>query len=131
MKRFHSIKKNEDFKKVYERKKAVSDSLLVLFIEKREEMESNRIGISVSKKVGNSVVRHTLARRLREIFRHVENEIGAFDNNINNEEAQNEQGMGRYDLVVVCREKAKDVDYKTLEKSFIKLCRKQGILKND
>lgn len=118
MKRFHSIKKNEDFKKVYERKKAVSDSLLILFIEKSEETENNRLGISVSKKVGNSVVRHTLARRLREIFRHVENEI-----------EKSEQGMGRYDLVVVCREKAKDVDYKTLEESFIKLCRKQGILK--
>lgn len=107
-----SIKKNSDFKKVYDRKKVCADDKLILFIDKNEEMDSNRLGISVSKKVGNSVVRHTLARKLREIFR------------------LNEDKMEKpYDIVCVCKEKAKDVDYQSLEKSFIKLCRKQGILR--
>lgn len=108
-----SIKKNSEFKKVYDRKKAVSDDKLILFIDENEEMDSNRLGISVSKKVGNSVVRHALARKLREIFR------------------LNEEKMKKtYDIVCVCKEKSKSVDYKALEESFIKLCRKQGILKD-
>lgn len=112
MKRFNSIKKGKDFKKVYEKKKVVSDDLLILFIDENEEMERNRLGISVSKKVGNSVIRHTLTRRLREIFRQEEKNIST-----------------SFDMIVVCKEKSKMVDFALLKKSFINLCRKQQILK--
>ena len=90
-----------------------SDSLLILFIDKNEGMEKNRIGISVSKKVGNSVIRHTLTRRIREIFRQTENKM-----------------KKNYDLIVSCKEKAKEVDFNTLKESFINLCRKQQIFED-
>lgn len=112
MKRFNSIKKGKDFKKIYEKKKVVSDDLLILFIDENEEMERNRLGISVSKKVGNSVIRHTLTRRLREIFRQEENNI-----------------KKTFDIIVVCKEKSKTVNFTLLKESFINLCRKQQILK--
>ena len=112
MKRFNSIKKSKDFKRVYEKRRSVADSVLILFIDENEEMESNRLGISVSKKVGNSVIRHTVTRRLREIWRQ---ECYRLEKS--------------YDIIVVCREKSREVDFFQLKKSFIKLCRKQSLIK--
>lgn len=62
------LKKNEDFKKVYARGKSVVTPYLVLYYMKNQ-VGYNRLGISVSKKVGNSVVRNRTKRRIREAFR--------------------------------------------------------------
>ena len=56
-----SLKKNSDFQNVYKKGKSSANRYLVLYrIE--NETQRNRVGISVSKKVGNSVVRHHLTR---------------------------------------------------------------------
>ena len=68
MKRFPSIKKNSEFQQVYRNGKSYANKLLIMYIS-RSERPDTRIGISVSKKVGNSVVRHHLARLVRESFR--------------------------------------------------------------
>ena len=65
MKRFPSIKKNSDFQAIYRTAKSYANRQLVMYVRKTENTQS-RIGISVSKKVGNSVVRHHLARLVRE-----------------------------------------------------------------
>ena len=77
-------------------------------------MESNRCGISVSHKVGNSVVRHTLIRRIREIYRKYEKNI---EENI--------------DIVVVLRVGSEKKEFKELEEDFISLCEKHGIVKKE
>ena len=61
MKRFPSIKKNSDFQNIYRNGKSYANRLLVMYVMRNGE-ESNQLGISVSKKVGNSVVRHHIAR---------------------------------------------------------------------
>ena len=91
MKRFPSVKKNGEF---------------------QNGEESNRIGISVSKKVGNSVVRHHITRLLREIFRLNEDRI--------------QTGLN---IVVVARVAAKDSDYKHLESAYLHLCGLHNIKK--
>ena len=63
-----SLKKNQDFQKVYKYGKSYANKYLVMYVIKNE-LNRNRIGVSVSKKVGNSVVRHRLARLIRESFR--------------------------------------------------------------
>lgn len=68
MKRFPSIKKNSDFQTIYRTAKSYANRQLVMYVRKTDGGQS-RIGISVSKKVGNSVVRHHLARLVRESFR--------------------------------------------------------------
>ena len=68
MKRFPSVKKNSEFQVIYRNGTSYANRLLVMYVMKTGE-EENRIGISVSKKVGNSVVRHHITRLLREIFR--------------------------------------------------------------
>ena len=73
-----------------------------------------RIGISVSKKVGNSVVRHHITRLLRESFRLHEDIT--------------ETGL---DIVVVARAAAKEESYKTIESAYLHLCGLHNILKKE
>ena len=68
MRRFPSVKKNSDFQIVYKNGRSYANRLLVMYVYQTGR-EETRIGISVSKKVGNSVVRHRVTRLLRECFR--------------------------------------------------------------
>jgi ribonuclease P protein component len=68
MKFSESLKKNSDFQKVYRNGRSVANRLLVMYILENQT-ERNRFGISVSKKVGNSVIRHHITRLLRESYR--------------------------------------------------------------
>ena len=104
MKRFSSIKKNRDFQKVYDTGKSYANKRLVMYVAENGRNDT-RIGISVSKKVGNSVVRHHMTRLIREIFR------------LNKKNIRN--GL---DIVAVVRVAAKESDYKQLEGAFLHLC---------
>ena len=68
MKFSQSLKKNRDFQNVYKKGTSFANSYLVMYILENG-LQENRIGISVSKKVGNSVVRHHLTRLIRESYR--------------------------------------------------------------
>ncbi len=74
-------------------------------------MERNRLGISVSHKIGNSVVRHTLIRKIREIYRKNEKNI-----------------IGINDIVVVFRIGAKKTEFFKLNEEFQYLCKQHGII---
>lgn len=111
MKRFPSIKKNSDFQNIYRTEKSYANRQLVMYVRRTDDM-GRRIGISVSKKVGNSVVRHHLTRLIRESFR------------LNQESL--ETGL---DIVVVARAAAKEAEYKTIERAFLHLCGLHNILR--
>ena len=96
MKFSESLKKNKDFQSVYRNGKSFANKCLVMYIIPNE-LNKNRLGISVSKKVGNSVVRHHLTRLIREHFR-----------------------CG-YDIVVIARTSAKDKNYHDVESALIHL----------
>ncbi len=68
MKFSESLKKNKDFQNVYRNGKSCANRNLVMYVMENGKSE-NRLGISVSKKVGNSVVRHHLTRLIRESYR--------------------------------------------------------------
>ena len=61
MKFSESLKKNIDFQNVYSSGKSYANRYLVMYVLENQS-NKNRIGISVSKKVGNSVIRHHLTR---------------------------------------------------------------------
>lgn len=109
----NSLKKTKEFKEVYDNKQSHADENIVMYI-KKNEMESNRLGISVSKKVGNSVVRHLLCRRAREIFR-----------------LTNRYVTKGIDVVIVFRKGAEEVSFETLKNSFLKLYKKHKILNEE
>lgn len=68
MKYSESLKKTKDFQNVYRSGKSYANRYLVMYVLSNQT-EGNRLGISVSKKVGNSVIRHHLTRLIRESYR--------------------------------------------------------------
>lgn len=106
---FETLKKNSDFKNVYNKKKSYSDKYLIMYIN-QNGTDTIRLGVSVSKKVGNSIVRHRLARLIRESFRLESDKIT--------------RGL---DIVVVARPSLRDKGYNETHQSMIKLCRHFGI----
>lgn len=111
MRRFPSIKKNSDFQIVYKNGKSYANKLLIMYVYKTGN-EDTRIGISVSKKVGNSVVRHRITRLIREIFR-----------------LHREQTDSGLDIIVVARVAARESDYKKMESAYRHLCGLHNIMK--
>ena len=104
-----SLKKNQDFQKVYKNGTSKGNRYLVMYVLKNQYMK-NRLGISVSKKVGNSVVRHRITRLIRESYRLHEMEF--------------EKGL---DIVVVARPLAKDRSYQEIESALMHLAGKHCI----
>lgn len=111
MKKFPSLKKNHEFQNVYRTGKSCANRCLVMYV-KHDEQSGRRLGISVSKKVGNSVVRHRLTRLIRESFRLNQHIL--------------EDGLS---IVVVGRVAAKESDYRTIESAFMHLCGLHNILR--
>lgn len=108
-----SLKKHADFQMVYKCRVSYANRYLVMYI-KKNEMDKNRLGISVSKKVGNSIVRHRLTRLIRESYR------------------LNEEAFERgYDIVVVARTTAKGITYKDMESALMHLGRLHHIMKKE
>ena len=103
MKFSESLKKNSDFQKVYRQGKSYANRYLVMYVLENHT-EGNRLGISVSKKVGNSVIRHHLTRLIRESYRLHEDMFNS--------------GL---DIVVVARSTAKDISYHKVESALLHL----------
>ena len=103
MKFSESLKKNSDFQKVYRQGKSYANRYLVMYVLENHT-EGNRLGISVSKKVGNSVIRHHLTRLIRESYRLHED---MFNNGV--------------DIVVIARSTARDISYHETESALLHL----------
>lgn len=103
MKFSESLKKNKDFQHVYKKGKSYANTYLVMYVAENGT-SGNRLGISVSKKVGNSVVRHRLTRLIRECYRLSE-----------------EHFQSGYDIIVIARRSAKGRSYHEIESALIHL----------
>jgi ribonuclease P protein component len=97
--------KNRDFQTVYERGVSFANRNLVMYVLPNSS-EENRIGISVSKKVGNSVVRHRVKRIIRESYR-----------------LNGDNVITGLDIVIIARKEAKSKSYQELEQSMLHLYR--------
>ncbi len=105
-----SLKKNEDFRNCYRSGKSYANHYLVLYVWKNGK-DHNRIGISVSKKVGNSVVRHHITRLVRESYRLHEDMFNS--------------GL---DMAVVARSAASKARYTDIEKALMDLAGRANLL---
>ena len=97
-----SLKLNHVFRRLYHTA-GFADSYLVLYA-RRNRLGENRVGITVSKKLGHAVVRNRTRRRLREIYRLNESRFHV-----------------GYDIVVVARSRAVDADFATLTQAYLSL----------
>jgi len=103
MKHTESLKSNYDYKEIYRTGKSYANKYLIMYI-KSNEFDNNRLGISVSKKVGNSVVRHRITRLIRESYRLSEDKL-----------------LIGLDIVIVARVGARGRDYTEIESAVLHL----------
>lgn len=110
MKHTESLKKNADFQRLYREGRSFANRYLVMYVKENGSKVSH-IGISVSKKVGNSVVRHRVKRLILESYRLQEDIFNS--------------GL---DMVVIARSNAKDKSYQEIEKALLHLGKLHNIL---
>ena len=110
MSEYTSLKKNNDFQNVYKNGKSKANKYLVMYVLKND-LNINRLGISVSKKVGNSIVRHRLTRLIRESYR-----------------LNKDMFNSSLDIVVVVRNTARDENFHSIESALLHLGKIQNIL---
>ena len=108
-----SLKNKSDFKSVYSSKNSKADRNIVVYV-KENNANKNRIGISCSKKIGNSIVRHHMARLIREAYRLSEDMF-----------------QTGWDIVVVVRDSAKDKNMHDIQHSLLYLAGLHNILKEE
>lgn len=112
MKKAYRIKKNEEFQEVFKKGKSFANRQLVLYYFKKEEQEHFRIGLSVSKRIGNAVVRNQIKRYLRQAFLE-------FKENVDQ----------KYDLVIIARQPTKDMNFAEMKKSLTHVLTKSKLFK--
>ena len=109
MKFSSALKLNHIFRRLYSTS-GHANSCLVLYA-RRNHSATNRVGVTVSKKLGCAVVRNRVRRRLREVYR------------LN--EAKFAPG---WDIVVVARSRCIKADFEKLTESYLSLAEKAEIL---
>jgi len=107
-----SLKLNHIFRRLYHTS-GFADGYLVLYARKNR-LDTNRVGITVSKKLGKAHVRNRIRRRIREVYR------------LNEEKFQ-----PGWDIVVVARSKALNAPFAKLTESYLSLARKAGALRGE
>ena len=112
MKFSSSLKLNHIFQRLYHTS-GQADGYLVLYARKNRS-DSNRVGITVGKKLGKAHIRNRTRRRIREVYR-----------------LNEEQFKAGWDIVVVARSRAVEAPFDKLTKSYLSLARKAGILREN
>ena len=107
----YSIKKNSDFRHIYAKGKSCVSPFLVVYC-RRNRSNVNRLGITVSAKIGNAVCRNRIRRRLREIYR-----------------LNSPLLKSGYDIILVGRTRAINAEYAGMNDAFLECCRSLELLK--
>lgn len=113
MKRAVTLKENYEFRRLYQKGASAVGNGMVLYCRKNR-LGHNRLGVTVSVKLGHAVVRNRARRRLREVYR------------LNGDKLR--QG---YDIILVARSRTTTALWKDLNDTFLRLCRKLDLLKED
>lgn len=113
MKKTDTIKENRTFRRIYSKGRSAVTPYLVLYVRPNGQGK-NRLGVTVSAKLGCAVVRNRARRRLREVYRL----------------AQPEMKQG-YDVVLVARSRAVNGPYPKLAAAFSRACGQLGLLREE
>lgn len=106
------LRKNEEFQLVFKQGKSFANRQFVVYVLKNAEKKHSRLGLSVSKKMGNAVVRNRIKRLIKEIFRELGDKL--------------EDGN---DYIVISRKPVRTMDYSDMKDSLEHVLKKAGVIK--
>ena len=110
MKRAVTLKENYEFRRMYQKGASAVSGAMVLYCRKNR-LGRNRLGVTVSAKLGHAVIRNRARRRLREVYR------------------LNQVHLRRgYDMVLVARGRTLTASWKELNDTFARLCKKLDLM---
>jgi ribonuclease P protein component len=107
----YRLAKREDFNKVYRFGQSAANRQFVVYYKPQPDVEHFKLGISVSKKIGNAVVRNRMRRVIKEIVRHLASRI-----------------KYQVQIIIIVRNPAVTMNYQSLEKSIIHIMKKVQLI---
>ena len=102
MKKSYRVKKDSEFQKVFHKGKSTANRQFVIYQLNKKEQTHFRVGISVSKKLGNAVTRNRLKRRIRHILMELD-----------------EQLIEEVDFIVIARQPIVQMSYQETKNSML------------
>jgi len=106
MKAAVTLKQNYEFRRLYQKGASAVGGGMVLYCRKNR-LGHNRLGVTVSVKLGNAVKRNRARRRLREVYR-----------------LNSPRLRSGWDIILVARGRTLTAPWKELNETFLRLCRK-------
>ena len=113
MKKNYRIKKSEDIEIVLKNKRSVGNKNYIIYIMKNSEAKHFRLAMSVSKKLGNAVVRNHQKRLIKQVFSKYKDEILS------------------YDIFVIARNNSINLTYDEVENNIVYLLKKSNVLSEE
>jgi ribonuclease P protein component len=113
MKKQFRLKKNEEFSRVFDQGTSIANRQFVIYILPKVGQEHFRIGLSVSKRVGNAVTRNRIKRVIREIFLQLKDDV--------------KQGN---DYVVIARGPTASMDFFEMKKTMLHVLKKAKVIRS-
>ncbi|MFC7366311.1 MULTISPECIES: ribonuclease P protein component [Bhargavaea] len=112
MNKHQRVKKNKDFQRVFKHGKSFANRQFVIYSVRTEGQEEFRIGISVSKKIGNAVTRNRIKRYVRQAVHELKDEL-----------------RQDRDYIIIARSQAASIDFHDTKKSLIHIMRIARVLR--
>lgn len=113
MQKQYRLTHRADFNKVYRRGRSTANRQFVVYYLANADTKHFKLGVSISKKLGNAVIRNRLKRQIKEIIRldsgHIKSQI---------------------DMIIIVRQQAVAMDYNELRRSLIHVLRRAKLWKN-
>lgn len=108
------IKKNEEFQQIFKSGKSFANRQFVVYYYRKEEQSEFRIGLSVSKKIGNAVTRNRIKRYLRQSFLEMKDDL-----------------RNDMDYIIIARHQAAAIDFHETKKSLQHVLRIARVIKKN
>lgn len=112
MKKEYRVKRNEDFQDIFKKGKSFANRQFVVYSLRRPGQAHFRIGLSVSKKLGNAVKRNQIKRYIRQAFLELEEGL-----------------LNEFDYVIIARKPASEMDFFEVKNSLIHVLKLSKVLK--
>ena len=112
MKKKFRIKKNEEFQQVFRKGESFANRQFVIYMLDKKDQDYFRIGLSVSKKIGNAVMRNQIKRYIRQAFLELDSQI-----------------LKGKDYVIIARKPASEMKFSEVKSSLMHVLKRGKALK--